>query len=248
VRVLRWLAFAAAVVVIAVAIGSRLYRSGTLRFNYPSRATYPIQGIDVSHHQGPIDWLALRGAGVDFAFIKVTEGGDHTDRTFDENWEIAGAAGVLRGAYHFFTFCTPGVLQARHFVATIAPLERELPAAADVEFSGNCQNWSSIDAIRGELQAFLGTVEDELGERPLLYVDGDSHRRIVDKHFPEYSLWVRDLFFEPRPAWYGKWRIWQFADNARLPGIEGPVDLDAFCCSRADFDDWLQSKASEAQP
>lgn len=239
-RVLRWLTLAIAVVILAVAVGSRLYREGYLRFNYPSRARYPVQGIDVSHHQGPIDWVALRGAGVDFAFIKVSEGGDHTDRTFAENWEIAGSAGVLRGAYHFFTFCTSGVHQARHFLATIAPLERELPPAADVEFAGNCQNWRSIDEIRVELTTFLHAVEQELGERPLLYVDGDSHRRIVDKHFTEYPLWVRDLFFEPRAAWYGKWRFWQFANNARLSGIEGPVDLDAFCCSRAELEAWRE--------
>jgi lysozyme len=244
VRALRVLAFAAAVVVIAVAVGSRLYRSGYLRFNYPSRAHYPIQGVDVSHHQGAIDWPALRGTGVDFAFIKVSEGGDHTDTTFAANWETAGAAGVRRGAYHFFTFCTPGGLQARHFVATIAPLRWELPPAADVEFSGNCQSWSGIDEIRVELRAFLDAVEEAVGQRPLLYVDGDSHRRIIDKHFPEHPLWVRDLFFEPRPAWYGKWRFWQFADNARLAGVEGPVDLDAFCCSRAEFDALLRS----AQP
>jgi lysozyme len=235
-RALRFLALAVALAALAAALGTRLYRSGDLRFNYPSRARFPIQGIDVSHHQGVIGWAELRAAGVEFVFIKATEGEDHHDRRFSENWHGAGQAGLLRGAYHFFTFCTSGAAQAEHFVATIAALERELPPVADVEFSGNCRGWLSIDAIRSELSLFLRSVERQLGWRPAIYVTSDSHRRIVEKRFGQYPLWVRDLFFEPRSAWYGAWRFWQFADNARLPGIEGPVDLNVFCCARNELD------------
>ena len=70
---------------------------------HPSDAAWPGQGIDVSHHQGPIDWTALPVQGVDFAYIKATEGGDHRDTRFAENWRASRAAGVRRGAYHFFT-------------------------------------------------------------------------------------------------------------------------------------------------
>lgn len=66
----------------------------------PSTRAFPVQGIDVSHHQGEIDWFALPGQDVDFAYIKATEGGDHRDRLFARNWEEARQAEIARGAYH----------------------------------------------------------------------------------------------------------------------------------------------------
>ena len=59
---------------------------------------------------------------------------------------------------------------------------------------------------------------------------------LVSDGFEEYPLWVRNVFFEPSVKRYGAWTFWQFADNARLPGIRGPVDLNAFCCSRDQLD------------
>src|SRR5689334_19896361 len=58
-------------------------------------------GIDVASHQGAIDWEAVAGDHMAFAYIKATEGGDFTDDRFAENWDAAGAAGLDRGAYHF---------------------------------------------------------------------------------------------------------------------------------------------------
>ena len=74
----------------------------------PSESTYPRQGIDVSRHQGLIDWPTVARQGVDFAYIKASEGGDQRDWRFEENWRGAGEAGIARGAYHYFTLCTPG--------------------------------------------------------------------------------------------------------------------------------------------
>jgi lysozyme len=53
-----------------------------------------VQGVDVSHHQGPIDWRALAGSGVRFAYIKATEGSDYVDPAFAANWTEAARAGV----------------------------------------------------------------------------------------------------------------------------------------------------------
>ena len=61
----------------------------------------PVHGIDVSKYQGPINWPQARANGVNFAFIKATEGGDRLDSGFAGHWRGAAAAGVARGAYHF---------------------------------------------------------------------------------------------------------------------------------------------------
>jgi lysozyme len=78
----------------------------------------PIHGIDVSKWQGKIDWASVGAAGTQFAFIKATEGGDHLDARFIENWQGAKRAGIPRSAYHFMFWCRPAEQQAAWFNAT----------------------------------------------------------------------------------------------------------------------------------
>ena len=97
----------------------------------PDRNLYPLRGIDVSHHQGSIEWPRVAADDVAFAIIKATEGGDHIDTKFDENLRNARAAGLAVGAYHFFTFCRPGADQARNFIATVPHDQPLLPPVVD---------------------------------------------------------------------------------------------------------------------
>jgi lysozyme len=89
-------------------------------------------GLDVSNHQGAIDWERVAGDDIDFVYIKATEGGDFVDSRFEDNWRGAGAAGLDRGAYHFFTLCRTGADQARNFLDVVPHLEAELPLAIDL--------------------------------------------------------------------------------------------------------------------
>ena len=66
---------------------------------------YPVHGIDVSRWQGEIDWRSARAAGIAFAYLKATEGGDTFDPMFQSHWDGAKNAGVRHGAYHYFYFC-----------------------------------------------------------------------------------------------------------------------------------------------
>jgi lysozyme len=234
---MRKILLACAVLLGLALIGEVLYREGLIRFNYPDEKRFPVRGIDVSHHQGPIDWEAVAASGVAFAYIKATEGGDHHDRHFRENWRAAGAAGLARGAYHFFTFCTPGDAQAENFLGVVADLRAELPPVADVEFSGNCKSWESVDDIRTELSAFLARVEQGTGRKPVLYYTRDARIRVIEGYFHHYPSWPRNVFYEPVAQGTSIWSFWQFADNARVPGISGAVDLNVFRGSLADFEE-----------
>ena len=102
-------------------------------FNYsPDRTIHPLRGIDVSHHQGVVDWGKVAKSDVAFVILKATEGGDYVDDTFARNLAGAKAAGLVVGAYHFFTFCRPGAEQAK-----VVPRDRPmLPPAVDIEFVG----------------------------------------------------------------------------------------------------------------
>ena len=114
---------------------------------HPDDARYPSQGIDVSHHQGAIDWKLLPAQGVDFAYIKATEGADHRDTRFFDNWAGAQRARIPHGAYHFFTLCQPGARQAAHFIA-VAPREADaLPPALDLERMGPCRQGPTMTDV-----------------------------------------------------------------------------------------------------
>ncbi|WP_275428573.1 GH25 family lysozyme, partial [Enterobacter hormaechei] len=63
---------------------------------------YPVHGTDVSKYQSTIDWAAVRGNRISFVFIKATEGADRVDDRLADNWQAARAAGIPRGAYHFY--------------------------------------------------------------------------------------------------------------------------------------------------
>jgi lysozyme len=62
--------------------------------------------VDVSHHQGHIDWEAVAHDQITYAYMRATEGETVVDAEFDKNWAAAAAAGIKRGAYHFFSLCS----------------------------------------------------------------------------------------------------------------------------------------------
>ena len=180
------------------------------------------QGVDVSAHQGAIDWDALARADVRFAYIKASEGATFVDPRFGENWRDAGRAGIRRGAYHRFTLCRSAAAQAANFIRAVPRAVDALPAAVDVE---NFQDCDSREAV-ARIEAFLDAVEARYGARPILYVTREFH----DAHrtdFPHERFWIRSLYAPPEFR-QGGWVIWQHHNHARRPGIDAPVDLDAF--------------------
>jgi lysozyme len=220
---------------IGLVVGTALYQRGYLHLLDPDIRTYPVRGIDVSSHQGVIDWNRLVAASsIDFAYIKASEGSRLRDPRFRANWE--GSRGLLaRGAYHFFTFCSPGAVQARNFIESV-PTKGELPLAVDVEFAGNCRSWTSLTDVRRELAVFLEAVESAAGRAPVLYVTGESFGRVVRGHFDTHPLWVRGIFSRPSLREYPSMMFWQYAGNGRKVGISTLVDLNVFFGSKSDFE------------
>jgi lysozyme len=213
-RVLFWL--------IALAVLAGLFALGMTRWR-PSVASYPLQGIDVSNHNGDIAWPTVAAAGADFAYIKATEGADMHDPRFAANWDGAGQAGLRRGAYHFFTLCRPASEQATNFITHVGRDPDALPVAVDLEFGGNCAGRPPRDALLGELETFISMVEAHSGKPVVLYVtrEFDDHYQVSDAI--DRQLWLRSLILEPR---YGArpWVMWQASSFRRVPGIEGRVD------------------------
>lgn len=223
------LGFAAATAVAAAAwVLAQTHRWDAWRTFWfgPNLDRFPVHGIDVSHHQGAIDWARVKASGQTFVFLKATEGADFRDTRFVENWRGARAEGLVTGAYHFFTFCSPGVAQAENFLAVAPRDEPVLPLAVDVEFTGNCLGWESVPQIQTELVAFVEHVRARDGSAPLLYTTEDVRLELVPLELQQHSYWMRSLWGEPSAKI--DWHFWQYSDTGSVPGIRGQVDLNVF--------------------
>jgi len=210
-----------------------LLSHGFVRFVYPSWKTYPVRGVDVSHHNGRVDWPRIRAAGYVFAYLKASEGATWRDSTFLRNRAEAERAGLVTGAYHFFTLCRPGRDQARNFVEAIGPSATvSLPPAVDLEFGGNCGERPSREAVLAELAGFLAVL-DSAGHPPaVLYVTKEFHQAYVQGRDGN-PLWVRSVF--GRPKFAEAWTFWQYAATGRVAGAKGRIDLNVFNGSPAEF-------------
>lgn len=219
-RTLRWAIGIAVVVVLllGLALGAFWY---VLHFS-PDRTKYPVRGIDVSHHQGRIDWTRVAADDVAFAMIKATEGGDHVDDSFAANFSGARAAGLVVGAYHFFTFCKPGAEQAKNFIAAVPHDGPMLPPVIDIEFSGNCGRRPAMAEFAAELSAFIVPVEQAFGRPVVIYIIGDA-LTAYGAAVPERQRWVRSLAWQPGD---GNWVLWQYGNKGRVAGIGADVDLN----------------------
>ncbi|MBB5833139.1 GH25 family lysozyme [Brachybacterium aquaticum] len=182
-----------------------------------------VMGIDVSSYQQEIDWEQVAADGFGFAYIKATEGAGFTDTHFRRNWDGAQAAGVVPGAYHYFTLCSPGADQAEDFLAAAPPDDSALPPALDLEFDGACEERPEAERAQAEIDAFTAVVEEAWGRRLVIYSSSQWREH--------YGLPVTDsrpdwLFSERgRPA-QDDWSVWQLRFDGTVSGIEGGVDID----------------------
>jgi lysozyme len=200
---------------------------GWWRLGNPER--FPVWGLDVSHHQGSIDWaLVAKEPRISFAYLKASEGADWVDHRFHENWAAARRAGLKVGAYHFYTFCSTGRDQAKNFLSVIQPAPDALPPAVDLEFGGNCRRNIEAAELRRELSIWLNEVERSWSRRPVIYATAETYEAFLAGSDFHHPVWIRGLWREPHLPDGRPWTFWQFESRARLPGISGQVDLNAF--------------------
>lgn len=180
-------------------------------------------GIDVSNHQGAVDWESVAGDNIDFVYIKATEGGDFVDDWFARNWSGARAAGLDTGAYHFFTLCRSGAEQADNFLTTVPTEQTQLPASLDLELAGNCAERPSAEWVHQEVLLWINRVHRATGQEVLLYV-GPRFDEMYDitETFSE-PTWHRQLWRRPGDD---RWQVWQLSYRSSVDGVDGGVDLN----------------------
>ncbi len=183
-------------------------------------------GLDVSHHQGVIDWeKLLKVEGFDslihFVYCKATEGNTHFDKQWVTNRTVLNEMGIPNGAYHFFTPKDPPLPQAVHFLNRWVKRDIDLPPVLDVETEG----FSDEDLI-SKMKIWLDYVEKQSGMRPIIYTSLHFYETKFQHEFLNYKFWI--AAYSKKPACIDDKRIihWQFSESARLPGISEKVDLN----------------------
>ena len=186
------------------------------------RTEYPVKGIDLSAHNGVVDFDSVAADSVEFVYLKATEGIDFCDSRFDANFRAARDAGLKVGAYHYFRFNTDGARQAEHFMATIGDRDPDLPLAIDVEIYGNAASHDDA-AVVNELAAMIEMLEHH-GWRVMIYTNKNGYRRFVEDKFTTVDLWICSLSGVPDEGL--PWNYWQHSHRGRVRGINGDVDLN----------------------
>ncbi len=205
-----------------------------------------VKGIDVSHYDGTIDWAMVKASGIDFAFMKATEGTTFVDPEFAANWKAAGDAGVIRGGYHFFHPMDDPAAQADFFVATAGvPGTGDLPLALDLETTDNVSNAEVASATA----AFLARVQADSGRVPVVYTSERFWSTFAGPAtgFDQYALWDAQwtTACPNMPAAWTDWGFWQYSSTGTVPGISGTanVDLDEFNGSLAALQGYVDGTA-----
>ena len=192
------------------------------------------KGIDVSSHQGDIDWKQVAQDGVEFAIIRLgyrgygSEGKLVEDTKFEDNIKGASAAGIKVGVYFFSQAVTTEELmeEANLVLEKIAPYKIECPVVYDVEKTSKDGRMNNISVEeRTQLTAlFCQTIQDA-GYKPMIYHNTEMGALMIDvAALEDYDKWYAsysDQMFYPY-----EYKIWQYSDKGRVAGISTDVDLD----------------------
>jgi GH25 family lysozyme M1 (1,4-beta-N-acetylmuramidase) len=198
-----------------------------------------VQGLDVSHHQGDINWTKVYAAGYRFAFIKATGGMSFTDPNFIANMEQASQAGLLVGAYHFaYPEYNDAVSEAQHFLSVAGNYMKTgyLRPVLDLEDDPKQDSYPyrmGKDNLSKWIHTWMNTVKNETGIEPIIYTGWYARvGNYLDDSIAQYSLWIADWTYDPAispdTGIWDNWDFWQYSNKGSIPGITGDVDFDLF--------------------
>jgi lysozyme len=204
-----------------------------------------VAGIDVSSYQATVDWPKVRAAGREFAFLRAVRQDTSVDAQFSTNWKGTKAAGVLRGAYLFFS---PSVDVDKQVAALVSALDAEgglqpgdLPVVLDVEIADGLP----IDTVAARAKDWLTKAEARFGVRPIVYTSSGFATPMAGA-LASYPLWVANykVTCPNLPDGWTTYLFWQ-SGQGTVDGVGGAVDVNIFNGARADLDKILVGKPPE---
>lgn len=194
---------------------------------------YELQGVDVSHFQGNIDWEVLKDQGISFSYIKATEGSGHVDTRLDANYQGAKEAGIIYGFYHFLSLESAPETQMENFKAAVGSFEMDLVPAIDVEWYGNMRDNPPDKAkVLDTLTKMISLMEEEYGQKPVIYTTQNFFIKYLSGVDLGTPMWIRNVYFYPIQDFV----IWQYTDRAVMDGYSGQEKyIDRDVISRDDL-------------
>lgn len=206
-------------------------------------AAYSIHGIDISHHQGVINWnsvkkATLHGKPILFVFAKCTEGKTRIDKLYERNQKEIRKQGFLFGAYHFFLPHRDAQEQADNFIRHAQLRTGDLPPVLDIEKCGNLTPKQLTEAAL----IWLETVEEHYHCIPIIYAGHSFQQQyLTDKRLEKYPLWK--AHYQNDGIITGKdWTFCQYTRHGHVAGIgksSVDVDLNVFCGTKEDIQSML---------
>ncbi|MCK4800728.1 MAG: glycoside hydrolase family 25 protein, partial [Anaerolineales bacterium] len=214
----------------------------TMSFAAPKNISDHVDGIDVSHWQGDIKWRKVGDAGIEFAFVKGTEGVGWTDVNFHENMNSGQDSGVVRGVYHFArpNLGNSGAEEANYFLSVAGDYLNSgyLRPVLDLEVGSSLGK----TALSNWVLDYMETIKNRTGIEPLIYTNLNYVNNFLTNAVTDYDLWIAYWSCEPEPTYFipptGKWSDWAFwqyfgpggcGSNAGfIPGIQTDIDLNIF--------------------
>ena len=206
----------------------------------------PVFGIDVSHHNGAINWNNVNRSQVNFVYCKATQGRSFIDPMLHSNIGELKRLNFIRGVYHFLTFKdVTATEQINNLLNTGLDFSQPgtLPPVLDVE-------WQQSDSLNKYIKDnqslcaqkvldWLTGVEAATGRKPLIYTNKFFWQDYMGNPpgFDDHLLWVASYRNdEPRlPEGWDDYAIWQFTESASVQGIPGNVDKNVFNGSITDL-------------
>ncbi|GGX22776.1 hydrolase [Streptomyces malachitofuscus] len=203
-----------------------------------------VQGIDVSHWQGGINWTSVRGSGIQFAWMKATEGTSYKDPSFNTNYPAAHRAGVIRGAYHFARpNVSSGATQANYFVDNGGAWSRDnltLPGVLDIEhnpYGAMCYGLTTTQ-MRSWINDFYTTYKSRTSRDVVIYTTASWWNTCTGSWTgmsAKSPLWVAHWTSASSPtipSGFPTWTVWQYTSTGSVGGVAGNVDRNKFNGSR----------------
>ena len=198
-------------------------------------ADFPVRGIDISAHNGEVDFEKAAAMGLKFVIMKASEGSDFKDAAFISNIKRARQAGLKVGIYHFFRFDSDGRMQALNLLHSVRGRKFDMPLVIDLEEWGN----PSVPArtVASRLRAMLETLESA-GMSVMLYTNKDGYYRYVRGRLDEYPLWLCSFSEIDRSI---PWTFWQYSHRGHIGDSFRFVDLDLFRGDSLQWEKWIST-------
>ncbi len=191
-------------------------------------------GIDISEHQGIIDWEQVKNAGVDFAMIRIgyrTYGGGliTIDSSYSTNIEGALNVGLDVGVYFFSqaTNTDEAIEEADALLDAIYGYDITYPVVFDWEliFDDHARTDNvGVETLADCCVAFCERVKSA-GYTPMIYQNASTATHKLDlPRIKDYDFWLAE--YGSRPSFYYKYDMWQYSNSGKVPGVEGSCDLN----------------------